>query len=70
MTPANEGEVVGELVPPGLSMAGQKNSTAEEPIPLHVQSRPATIVGVHVELVPVPLHARFVHRPSAELVKP
>ena len=55
--PADERQIVGELIAPHRRVAGQENTAAKEAETLHVESRPARVSGVHIELVHVPLQA-------------
>ena len=70
MTSTNESQIVGEFIPAGGGVAGQEDAATKESKTLDIQSWPSQIVGIHVELIPIPLHAGFVGGSRAELMEP
>src|SRR5205085_2040488 len=68
--PANESQIVSELIAAGSGVAGQEDAAAEKAITLNVESWASQIVGVHIELIPVPLEAGFIRGRLAKVMKP
>jgi len=67
---SNQRQVVGKFIATAGRAAGKKNAPAEETETLHIQSRSAEIIGVHVKLINVPLDACFICRRRVELMEP
>ena len=66
----DEGEIIGKLIAARSRVAGQKDAAPKESVSLDVQSWPAWIICIHVELVQVPLQSGFVERIRTELMEP
>jgi hypothetical protein len=67
---AGERQIVREFIASRGRETRQKDLPPEETITFDVQTGTTRIVGVHIELIPIPLETRFVLRARAELMEP